>query len=63
MSAFCERHYFFRLFPFRRDDLQPRLPEGSDLLPRLPRNSLFESQGRTKPEITKYTTHILYCYA
>ena len=39
MSAFSERHYFFRLFRSQGDDLRPRLPEGSDLLPRLPEGS------------------------
>ena len=72
MSAFSEHHYFFVCFRSRGDDLRPPLPEGSDLLPRfvcrkILRNSLFESQGesqgRTKPEGSRYTTHILHCFA
>ena len=73
MSAFSESHYFFVCFRSRGDDLRPRFPEGSDLLPlfrKILRNSLFESkvesqgesQGRTKPKSTRYTTHILDCY-
>ena len=63
MFAFSERHYFFVRFRLRGDDLRPRLPEGSDLLPRLPEGSeksLFASKGRTKPEGSRYTTHILH---
>ena len=39
MSAFSKLHYFFVCFRSREDDLRPRLPEGSDLLPRLTEDS------------------------
>ena len=73
-TAFSERHYFFVCFRSRGDDLRPRLPEGSEkfivsvqerIKPALfsPVQSQSESQGRTKPESTRYTTHILHCYS